>query len=361
MPGLTNHQKPPPTSSPSSSPGPIAQQLVQLQGAGQTPPNPPQPTITSGKTPNKKKGKPWKEIRKWLNIVGILLIPLLIGVYTIGNNIQQTDLAKRQHDSDQHIAQQNRQADVANQLDQQRETALKTYEDDISSLLLDRHLATSRPGDEVRTVALAKTLEVLHQLDGPRNAHAIQFLQDAQLIGADLTTKTPHTHNIIDFSNADLTNDDLSFADLRGTSLTGADLTRADLTGAYLAGADLTKAYLIEANLIEADLTRADLTGADLTRANLTRAYLTGAYLTRAYLTGANLTGANLTRADLTGADLTRADLTRADLTRADLTGADLTGADLTGADQIGAYLSGTIMPNGTQHSCLPGKESFCN
>jgi uncharacterized protein YjbI with pentapeptide repeats len=266
MSGSTNHQTPPPTNSPSSSPGPIAQQLVQLQGAGQTPSNPPQPTTSPGKAPGKKKDMARKEMREWLNIVGILLIPLLIGVYTIINNAQQTTLAQQQHNSDQHIAQQNRQADVANQLDQQRETALKTYEDDISSLLMDQHLATSRPGDEVRTIALAKTLETLHQLNGPRNVRAIQFLQDAQLIGIDLTAKTPHTHNIIDFSNADLTNDDLS----------GANLSGDDLIGATLNGTTLIGATLNEATLSEADLNGADLIGANLSRANLSQADLSG-------------------------------------------------------------------------------------
>lgn len=249
MPSSTNHQTPPLTSSPFSSPGPIAQQLVQLQRAGQTPPNPPQPTTMSGKTPSKKKDISRKEMREWLNIIGVLLIPLLIGVYTIANNIQQTDLA-----------QQNRQADVANQLDQQRETALKTYEDDISSLLLYQHLATSRPRDEVRTIALAKTLEVLHQLDSPRNVRVTQFLQDAQLIGSDSSTNTPH--NIIDFLSADLTNDDLRWANLDEADLSGADLSGANLSGADLRWADLMGADLIGANLSGANLNGADLSGA---------------------------------------------------------------------------------------------------
>jgi uncharacterized protein YjbI with pentapeptide repeats len=266
MPSPTNHQTPLPASSPSSSSGPIAQQLAQLQGAEQTSLTPPPPVTIPGNVPGKKKGKQWKEVREWLNIIGILLIPLLIGIYTIVNNIQQTNLA-----------QQNRQADVANQLDQQRETALKTYEDDISSLLLDRHLATSQPGDEVRTVALAKTLEILHQLDGPRNVRAIQFLQDAQLIGTDFTAKTPH--NIIDFSSTDLKNDDLS---------------EANLSGADLSGADLSGAILIEANLSRANLSRANLIGDDLSGAILIEANLRGAILIEADLRGAILIGADL-------------------------------------------------------------------
>jgi uncharacterized protein YjbI with pentapeptide repeats len=312
MSGPINHQTPLPTSPPRSSPGPIAQQLVRLQGTGQAPPNSPQPTATPEQVSSEKKERR-KEAREWLNLIGVLLIPIIISIYTIINNTQQTTLAQQQHDSDQYIAQQNRQADVTNQLDQQRETALKTYEDDISNLLLDRHLATSRPGDEVRTIALAKTLEVLHQLDGPRNVRAIQFLQDAQLISTKPAAKTPH--NIIDFSNADLAND--------------------DLTGANLSGANLTRANLSEANLSEANLTRVNLNGANLGGAYLNGANLNGADLTRADLTCAYLTGANLTKADLSEANLNEADLTRTDLTR-------------------------TIMPNGTRHSYQRDDENFC-
>jgi uncharacterized protein YjbI with pentapeptide repeats len=313
MPGPTNHQTPPPTNSPSSSPGPIAQQLVQLQGAGQTPPNLPQPTTIPGKAPSKKKGKPWKEVREWLNIIGVLLIPLLIGVYAIVNNAQQTAL----------------------QLDQQRETALKTYEDDISSLLLDRHLATSRSGDEVRTVALAKTLEVFHQLDGPRNVRAIQFLQDAQLIGTDFTAKTPNTHNIIDFSGADLTNADLSYADL-----SYADLSYADLDGANLSYANLNGADLSYADLDGVDLSYASLFGVDLSYANLYEANLSHIDRIGIAEIGTGQKGFNLSYADAIDANLSYTNLSGVILTKADL--------------------SGATMPNGTRHSCQEGEEIYC-
>jgi uncharacterized protein YjbI with pentapeptide repeats len=317
MPSPTNHQTLPPTSSPSPSPGPIAQQLVRLQGNGQAPSNPPQPTTPSGNAPDKNMAEFRKEVREWLNIIGVLLIPLLIGVYTIANNIQQTN-----------IAQQNRQADVANQLDQQRETALKTYEDDISSLLLDRHLATSRPGDEVRTAALAKTLEVLHQLDGPRNVRAIRFLQDAQLIGTDFTKQTPP--NIINFSIADLANVDLDGVDLDGVDLSGANLSWANLSRANLFGANLSRTNLSDADLSEADMSEA------------------------------NLGDANLSEADMSGTNLGNANLSKANLSRANLFGANLSWANLSWANLSGTNLSGTIMPNGIQHSCQRGDESFC-
>jgi energy-coupling factor transporter transmembrane protein EcfT len=61
-------------------------------------------------------------------------------------------------------------------LDNQRETALQTYLDKMSELLLHENLRTSKRGDDVRNIAHARTLTVLPQLDpnrkrynGPRN------------------------------------------------------------------------------------------------------------------------------------------------------------------------------------------------
>jgi hypothetical protein len=45
------------------------------------------------------------------------------------------------------------------------EAALKIYIDDISNLMLEEKLLTSEPGDEVRSIARAKTLNTLRMLD----------------------------------------------------------------------------------------------------------------------------------------------------------------------------------------------------
>jgi hypothetical protein len=49
--------------------------------------------------------------------------------------------------------------------DGQMEAALKIYIDDISNLMLEEKLLTSEPGDEVRSIARAKTLNTLRMLD----------------------------------------------------------------------------------------------------------------------------------------------------------------------------------------------------
>ncbi len=106
-------------------------------------------------------------------------------------------------------------------LDQQRETTLKTYLDDMSDLLLNHHLRTSKPGDEVSLVATERTLTTLRRLDAPRNRIVLRFLQDAHLIGVK--------NAVVDLSSADLSGDDLRRAILNGADLEYADLAYANL------------------------------------------------------------------------------------------------------------------------------------
>jgi hypothetical protein len=178
------------------------------------------------------------------DLIQLLLIPLVLaGVgywFTAQQNQTSLQVSERQHQTDLQIA-----------ADQQRETTLQAYLDDMSDLLLNHHLRKSQPGDEVGQVAKERTLTTLRRLDANRNRIVLQFLQDAHLIGLEDT--------VIDLSNADLSGDELGEANLSGANLGGADLSRAnlheaDLSGANLGGADLSGTHLSDATLSGADL-----------------------------------------------------------------------------------------------------------
>ena len=95
---------------------------------------------------SKKRGINWgfagKTVWKYLNLVGVLLVPLMIGIFTILSSMQQAALANQQHDVDRQTANE-----------QQQEATLQTYLDDMSALLLDNNnnkLLESGPRDVVR-------------------------------------------------------------------------------------------------------------------------------------------------------------------------------------------------------------------
>jgi uncharacterized protein YjbI with pentapeptide repeats len=252
----------------------------------------------------KETGFSGKTLWDWLQL---LIIPLMLASGGFWFSLQQSDISaqasQRQHDSDQKIATENRQNDMQIALDQQRETTLKTYLDDMSDLLLNHHLRTSKPGDEVSLVARERTLTTLRRLDAPRNDIVVQFLQDTHLIGVP--------NAVVDLSHADLSHDDLAYA----------NLSHANLSWTFLAGA----------NLSHASLSLADLHWTFLAGANLSEAELNSANLSHASLTNANLSHADLRLAILDGTDLTRATVTQEQLAQAN-------------------SLRGATMPDGSKH-----------
>jgi uncharacterized protein YjbI with pentapeptide repeats len=210
---------------------------------------------------------------------------------------------------------QQRQRELAIAEQRSQDGVLQAYLEQMSQLLTDkeRPLRRAQPGDDISTVARARTLTALTRLDGTRKRSVLQFLYESRLIDKDRV--------VLDLERADL-----SKADLREANLPMVRLLRVDLSEADLTGANLYKAILGTANLSEADLSGAGLFGA----------WLSGANLTKANLSWAHLTGANLTLTKLSGAYLTKANLSEANVSQWQL-------------DQA-ASLEGATMPDGQKY-----------
>ncbi len=199
-----------------------------------------------------------KTLWDWLQLLGILAIPLVVAGATLFFGIQQANLANQQHEADQQSA-----------LDQQQAAILQTYIDNIQDLLLHDNLRGSKPSDEVAILARARTLTALQGLDTERKGRLLIFLHEAELIGFD--DKYGKTHDpIINLSGANLNSASLSFADLSNANLSDAGLNGADLSNANLSNAGLNFANLSYAHLKIADLSYADLSYAQ----NLTQQQL---------------------------------------------------------------------------------------
>src|SRR6266702_7643458 len=211
---------------------------------------------------------PGKSIWDWLQLLGVLAIPVVVGFGAVWFTTRQSKVA-----------------DAENK-DNQRETALQAYIDKMSELLLHENLRNSQPEAEERTIARVRTITILFQLDARRIGYVFAFLRETGLM-----SNKPNESIVI-----------LKDADLKQINLCQANLTEANLSGANLAGANLTEADLSGANLagailVEADLSEAILWGANLWHANLRRAILVGADLLKADLSGANLSQTNLSEA----------------------------------------------------------------
>jgi hypothetical protein len=168
-----------------------------------------------------------------------------------------------------------------------QEVALQEYINGMENLLLDKDLRKSKEGDEVRTLATARTLTVLNRLGSGHDRtlatyypaiDAIDFRKQIEknrvfheqadrrgdvlrfLVNEDLiNNKNP----IVDLHDANLVGVFSLQADLSNISLRGAELIAADLSGHNLKNADLREARLGGANLSAADRSGADLREAE--------------------------------------------------------------------------------------------------
>src|SRR5216684_370186 len=133
----------------------------------------PAPVRLTPVSPPPKKKSAWTGFRGktlWdlLNLMAVLLVPLMIGVFTLAITIQQNQISQNQHENDQRIADEQQQA-----------TTLKAYLDDMTDLMLNHGLGQSKSNEEVRIVARAKTLTALRGLNGDRKGTLIRFLSEA--------------------------------------------------------------------------------------------------------------------------------------------------------------------------------------
>jgi len=212
----------------------------------------------------------WDWVQIFIQLLAAIAIPIALFLATqwfSGQQSQASEVAsERQHSLDLQIAATRYANDQLLASDQQRETALRAFMDDISDLLLNHGLQKSQPGAEIRVVARVRTLAALRNLDAPRKKSLLLFLSEANLI----EVKTP----VISLVNANLSGAKLYSTNLRRTNLSGAYLNSADLYSTYLNDADLSFAYLNGADLRGADLSGADLTGANLQNALVTQEQL---------------------------------------------------------------------------------------
>lgn len=190
-----------------------------------------------------------------LQLLAVLAIPIVIVVFTTRSSAQQS---KVEHETT---------------LDNQRETLLQDYFNQMTELLLKENLRGAPADAETRTIARARTLSVLRRLDGVRKGSIVQFLYEAGLIDKQ--------NPILQLDGADLSSVDLTEASLKDVCLQNANLQGALLRAANLQGADLRYA----------DMQYAQMEGATMEYAHLRGAILSGADLFNVALKGTELEG----------------------------------------------------------------------
>lgn len=215
-----------------------------------------------------------------------------------------------------------------------RETALETYLDRMTALMIENDLVNSNARSAIRSVARTRTLTILRRLDGLRKGVVIRFLYEAGLIngsGANLENKEGNENTITILAGADLSHVDLRGADLSGANLRGCNLKCANLCKAIFRETDLCDSDLSGAQLQEAEMFLTHMESCDLHGANLHKVHME-----RVRLNSANLAGADITHANIWVSHLENADLQNAQFQHSDISGTKFAVANLKGANLVG-------------------------
>jgi uncharacterized protein YjbI with pentapeptide repeats len=203
------------------------------------------------------------------HLVGALFIPLAGGLLVAWGGFK---FNQKQRERDEVI--ENKQA---------QDNAIQAYLDQMSDLLVDRHLRSLPKGSDIHKLAEAKTVDILLGLDSERKRRPLKLVYGLGLINNRLHTAerdgAPLDVENLNPNNPDTGERDGALLDLENLSLDHADLTELSLRDACLRFADLRGANLQGSDLSGADLSYADLRGANLTNTDLSAVNLSGANL----------------------------------------------------------------------------------
>jgi hypothetical protein len=128
------------------------------------------------KTAPDEEVQPGKTLWDWLQL---LIVPAILIAVTFAWSATQTrndnKREDRRIDADRAAAEQVRQ-----------DTTLNDYIKQMSDLMLNKKLSSSKGGDAVRSVGRTVTLATLRRSDGERKAEVVRFLLEARLLqGSD--------------------------------------------------------------------------------------------------------------------------------------------------------------------------------
>jgi uncharacterized protein YjbI with pentapeptide repeats len=365
--------------------------------------------------------KPWtlrevggKTVWEWLHLLSALAIPVVLAVVGFWFTAQQDTRQQRIEDQ---------RAEAERELAEERaqDEALQSYLDQMGALLLEKDLRNSEEDSEVRTLARARTLTVLENLDGDGRGSVLQFLFEAELIGrskGDPQASSPEEwekyeqqlEEYREYKEVEAEHEKLREEINVGTSGECYSPDLPELQQVVEEGApppspeDVEKLgdlgmklgklrlglfdnsespevmpphppgeihiqpaiSLDNATLAYAELPGALLAGADLERvdfhgANLNGAQLFGTILNQAVLDEATFDGAVFHNAQMRMVQLNDAEIRRASVRGVPLTEAELSGADLSHSDGRDANLTRATLSNADlSDTWLSGADLSC-
>ncbi|CAF1347501.1 unnamed protein product [Didymodactylos carnosus] len=254
-------------------------------------------------------------LKNWAKIVSALLVPLILGVFTVVQTLQQQKISSLQRKQDQY------QADNT-----QNEDIFAKYIDDVSRFILKQNTFLSQTD---KVYLRTQTLTALRKLDTKRRSQLFLFLLESQLLSGAF-------------------------------SLCNANLNNIDASSEWNAMSEMDKMnesndfYLPNVNLRNASFARRLLRYSTFDGSQMDNSNFTSCILWNTTFVGSSMKQAVFQHAIMDGVDFSNAKLVEADFTDALLVGSinfvntDLLNAKITSNQLTNSVLLNARLPNGS-------------
>lgn len=252
-------------------------------------------------------------IREFLRLTAQVLVPLMIGTFTIVMALQQHQFGKENRQNDIEIARQHRQQafEINEQhrkqeilLDEtrrsqdlsiadkyQRDSVFNSYIRELTGILLRNKFELNRP--LLDSVIRPMTLTILRQLDSSRKVLLLKFLYESKML------QTNFEETRVDLTDADLDHIEINEIHLHNLSLVGSSLKnatfiRTDLTNADFERVDLSNSRFFNVNLNQVSFYRTNLQHVDFSQSKFSRTDLTKSNLNQSTINRSQFAGVSL-------------------------------------------------------------------
>ncbi|CAM2707641.1 unnamed protein product [Rotaria socialis] len=322
-----------------------------------------------------------------LKFISSLLLPLVLGVFTLVITMQQQQLAKQQREQDRVSADRQREQDRnLSELQRVQEKNLndERYQNEVlnnyikeMAKSLNENDGSLTKNEVTATVARVKTLNIFRQLDAKRNIQIIRFLYEAKqldksqendsldlstaelchmdfresainkkklnnlsltglfvsnatFIGIDMEHDNfSHTvFDVINFSSTHMRNTIFLDSRLKNTNFSCSQLNIVNLTSAKLENINFCFTKLKNIDFVQVIINNSSFEFAILENINFSNTTLDNLNFSSTKLVNVNLSSTTLNNIDFTNATLNNIDFTNTTLNNIDFTNATLKNVD---------------------------------
>lgn len=247
-----------------------------------------------------------------LKFLSSLFLPLMLGIFTIVITFEQQKSTRQQRLEDKNVFRLQREQDWAiAQLaqsaqnkassDRYRDEVLVAYIKEIGDLLKENHGSLTNDS-LIHTLARAKTLNTIRQLDGHRQIHVLRFLYEAKQL-----TNTDESQ-ALDISTATL--NDIDFRTFTPLN----KLEKLALTGVYLHNCTLKGMTLNEVNFSSSFFTYGDFSATEFVKSNFSSTRFSHISFTFAAFKVVNFSYTKFETVDFSGAEFQDTDFSFANV-----------------------------------------------